>query len=256
MESILSSWRTLYAFLIRDLIAQYGRHNIGFLWAILEPMILCTGVAAMWTVIKPDYVHGIPVLLFVITGYMPLTLFRHLTGPFPRLFRRCTPLLMHRQLDLYDIFLSRTVLEFAGSTLAFAIIYGFLYFTHQAEGIQDIRLVVWGWVLLGFFSAGLGACFAAVSEYSETFVHFVGPFQYLTVPLSPTFYMTDWLPERAQVILYYNPLAHPYEMIRAGFLGENMPTHYDPKVTIIGGLVLLAIGFSQIEAVRDRLHDV
>jgi capsular polysaccharide transport system permease protein len=255
MKAILVSWRTLHAFLLRDLLAQFGRHNIGFLWVVLEPMILCAGVAGFWYAIKPDFMHGVPVLMFVVTGYMPLTLFRHLTGPFARIFRRTTPLLVHRQLDLIDIFLSRAVLEIIGTTMAFMVVYGFLYFIGLADSIKNINLVVWGWMLMAFFSLGIGACLAALSELSEAVSHFIGPFQYLTVPLMPTFYMVDWIPQKAQDVIYYNPLTHPYEMIRAGFFGDAVVTYYDPKITIVWGIAFLALGLWSIESIRDRLHD-
>lgn len=247
--------RVLKSFLIRDLIAQYGRHNIGFLWAILEPMILCAGVATIWAIAKPPFVHGLPIVAFVITGYMPLTLFRHLTGPVSRLFRRSVGLLVHRQLGLLDIFMSRMALEFAGTTMAFAVIYLTLYFARAADFVHDYRLVVWGWLLLTWFCIGLGACIAASTELSESVVHFIQPIQYLSVPLSPTFYMVSWLPLTAQNILYWNPLTHPYEMIRAGFFGPSVHASYDPMVTFVAGLALMAIGFPGILAVRERLHD-
>ena len=219
-------------------------------------MILCTGVAGMWYIMKPEYMHGVPVLTFVITGYMPLTLFRHLTGPFARIFRRATPLMVHRQLDLMDIFVSRVVVEFAGTSLAFMIIFAFLYFTGLTGNIADYRLVVFGWLLLALFSTSLAACIATASEYSEAVAHFISPFQYLSVPLAPIFYMVDWLPQGAQDVLAYSPLSHPYEMIRAGFFGDLVETHYDAKFTLAWSLVFLGIGFWCIEAVRDRLHDV
>jgi capsular polysaccharide transport system permease protein len=250
-----SNARVLKSFLVRDLIAQFGRHNIGFLWAILEPMILCAGVATIWYLVKPPFYHGVPIVAFVVTGYMPLTLFRHLTGPSARLFRRSVGLLVHRQLGLLDIFLSRMTLEFAGSTMAFAVIYLTLYFAGAAEMVHDYRLVVWGWLLLTWLCVGLAACIAAATELSEAVGHFVQPVQYLSIPLSPTFYMVDWLPLTAQQLLYWNPLTHPYEMIRAGFFGPAVHAIYDPIVTTVGGLLLLAIGIPGIAAVRERLHD-
>ena len=254
-QGVAANVRVLKSFLVRDLIAQYGRHNVGFLWAILEPMILCAGVAAIWAVAKPPFYHGVPIVAFVVTGYMPLTLFRHLTGPCSRMCRRNVGLLVHRQLGLLDIFLSRMALEFAGSTLAFAVIYFILYFARGADLVHDYRLVVWGWLLLTWFCVAFAACIAAATELSESLIHFVQPIQYLSVPLSPTFYMVSWLPLTAQEILYWNPLTHPYEMIRAGFFGPSINAIYDPMVTVVAGLVLFAIGIPGIMAVRERLHD-
>jgi capsular polysaccharide transport system permease protein len=254
-RGVRANARVLQSFLVRDLIAQFGRHNVGFLWAILEPMILCTGVATIWSIVKPPFYHGVPIVVFVVTGYMPLTLFRHMTGPSTRLFRRSVGLLVHRQLGLLDIFFSRMALEFAGTTMAFLVIYATLYFAGAADMVYDYRLVVWGWLLMTWLCLGFAACIAAATELSEVVGHFIQPIQYLSIPLSPTFYMVSWLPSAAHGFLYWNPLTHPYEMIRAGVFGPSVHAMYDPMVTMVAGLLLLAIGIPGMMAVRERLHD-
>src|ERR1700720_262482 len=88
--------RCVHALLIRDMMMRYGRHNIGFLWVVLEPMILTAGVMGVWSVIKPPYEHDVRVISLVLTGYMPLTLSRHMTNAGIFIFRRNLGLLYHR----------------------------------------------------------------------------------------------------------------------------------------------------------------
>jgi capsular polysaccharide transport system permease protein len=254
MSALATQWRILKALMIRDMIVRYGRDNIGFVWVILEPMILCVGVMAIWSAMKQPYEHGVQVATFVITGYMPLTLFRHLTSCNVRLLWRSLPMLVHRPLSLIDIFLARSILEFVGTTVALCVVYGVLAVFGVAEPISNFNKVVGGWLLLGWLSLGIGACIAAVTELTETAERFVAPIQYLTVPLSPTFYMIDWLPSAAQRLMYYNPLAHCYEMIRDGVFGPTVNTYYDPIVPLLTGLVYFSIGIYGIEAVKEKLH--
>ena len=94
--------RTLEALVIRDMMARYGRANIGFLWVVVEPMILTLGVMTIWSAMKSPYEHGVQVVALVMTGYMPLTLFRHLTNPAVFFYRRSIPLLYHRHVTLID----------------------------------------------------------------------------------------------------------------------------------------------------------
>lgn len=255
MTLVVRQWRVLRSLMMRDLIVRFGRDNIGFLWAILEPMILCACVSAMWYFIKRPYEHGVQVLAFVITGYMPLTLFRHMTGPFANILRHNLSILQHREVTLTDVFLSRSLLEFASTTLAFVIIFSVLKIVGFVDAIDDVRLVVAGWLLLGWFSLGLAALIAAATEFAESAKHFIGPMQYMSVPLSPTFYMLDWMPSFVQNLMYFNPLSHPYEMIRAGFMGPNVHAIYNPEVTFILGFINLTIGLYGIEAVKERLHE-
>ena len=72
--------RVVNALMIRELMMRYGRANIGFLWLILEPMILCGGVIGLRWFIQSHEEHGISLVAFLLSGYMPLTLWRHLTN--------------------------------------------------------------------------------------------------------------------------------------------------------------------------------
>lgn len=255
MEAINAQWRVLKALIIRDLMIRYGRDNIGFAWTVLEPMILCAGVTLIWAIIKQPYEHGIHVITFIITGYMPLTLFRHMTGPFSLILRGNISMLLHRQMSLIDIVLSRVILEFAGTTLALLVIYGILAAFGLVESIYDIRLVLAGWLLLAWFCMGSAFCIAFLTEVFEGGKHFIGPIQYLSVPLSPTFYMLDWMPQIVQKIMYFNPLSHPYEMIRGGIFGPSVTTYYDPIVTLAFGFVYIVVGLYGVESVKDKLHE-
>ena len=62
------------ALIVRDLMSRFGRNSLGFVWTVMEPMILTAGVMLVWTAIRPPIYHGIPIIGFVLTGYMPLTL--------------------------------------------------------------------------------------------------------------------------------------------------------------------------------------
>ena len=60
--------RIIYSLILRDLLARFGRRNLGFVWTVLEPMLLTTGVMMVWSLIKEPIIHGVPVAAFVMTG--------------------------------------------------------------------------------------------------------------------------------------------------------------------------------------------
>src|SRR5262245_43972077 len=241
--------RCLKALMIRDMMMRYGRANIGFLWVILEPMILTAGVMGIWSLIRPPYEHGIQIVAIVLTGYMPLTLWRHITNAGVTAFRRNIGLLYHRHVTLIDTLLARTLLEFAGTTCALLVVYGVLLSADIVEGMADPGLAAMAWLLMGLLSAGVAVNFAVLTEYSEVTERFIQPFQYLMLPLSGTFFMVEWLPTLGRELIWYNPTVHCYEMFRAGFFGEGVNTYYDAWYPLLWSLLLLFAGISSIEKV-------
>jgi capsular polysaccharide transport system permease protein len=247
--------RCLYALMVREMMMRYGRDNLGFLWVFIEPMLLCVGVILLWSAIHAPFEHGIQVVAFVLTGYMPLTLWRHITlqaGVLP--FKRNLNLLYHRHVSLLDVFLIKIVLETAGSTTAFLLVSCVLVATNVIAPPNDVGLVIAGWLAMAVWSTGVALLSALVTEWSELSEKFVPVFQYLSLPLSGCFFMVEWLPSSAQYLVSFNPSVHCYEMVRAGFFGNSVQTFYSPWFPVICGLSLFAAGIGFINAMRDRIH--
>ena len=46
-DSLRVQGRVLVALLLREMLTRYGRHNIGFLWVFVEPMIFTLGACSL-----------------------------------------------------------------------------------------------------------------------------------------------------------------------------------------------------------------
>src|SRR5580693_3957429 len=108
--------------MLRELATRYGRNNAGFLWVIFEPLAFCIGVLAMWRAIRGQYEAGVSVVPFVMTGYMPVILVRHMCMYSLNAIKINSGLLYHRNITVLDLFSARIILEFVGVTLAFAVV--------------------------------------------------------------------------------------------------------------------------------------
>lgn len=247
-------FRCLYALLIREMMMRYGRDNLGFLWMILEPMLLCVGVMITWSMLRSSKEHGITLLVLILTGYMPLTMWRHLTSYSIIPFKRSMGVLYHRHISLLDVFLSRMFLEFLGSTTAFVIVAGTLVVTGMIDPPHDVGLVIAGWCLMGLFGFGVASVIAIVTERFELSERFVPVFQYLQLPVSGVFFLVDWLPSYAQDLIWYNPSVHCYEMIRGGYIGPSLTVYYAAWYPAVWGIALFMFGLYFIESMRDHLH--
>ncbi len=246
--------RIIGALVVRDMMRRYGRSNLGFLWVVLEPMLLTAGVMALWSAIKSPYDHGVAVITIVLTGYMPLTLYRHVTGLGVHALSQSMPFLYHRHISLFDVILARVFLEFIATSGALLVVYFVLLAFGLVDAIYDPGLALLGWSLMGLLSFGLCVLFAVLTEIFESAEKFVQPFQYLQMPMSGCFFMVDWVPKKAQTLLWYNPTVHCYEMFRAGYYGPSVATHYTVWYPLLAGFLMVAIGLSLFNTARDHLH--
>jgi capsular polysaccharide transport system permease protein len=239
--------------MIREMMMRYGRNNLGFLWVFIEPMLLCVGVMILWSLIRAPFEHGIPLVAFVLTGYMPLTLWRHITNSGIHAFLRNSNLLYHRHVSLIDVFFTSIALEFAGTTTAFFLVAVTLIATGIVDPPYDIGLVSGGWMLMGLLSAGVSLSLALLTDSFEIAEKFVGPVQYLMIPLCGFLFMVDWLPTFAQTLIWYMPTVHCYEMIRSGFFGGAVEANFSPWYPAVWGVGLLAVNIGFIDRVRDYI---
>lgn len=255
--SIFAGWRiqlrNIHALMIRDLMLRYGRENIGFVWFVIEPILLSVGITCVWLLAGLDKKGGVKVVELVLTGYLPLTLWRHLTGPIIQVFRANASLLHHRRISLFDVVVSRLLLEFLGATVALLLFFGGLLIMGAVKGVQSLDYFVLGWFMMAWIGMASGMLIAVATELSETAVRFVQPLQYVNLPLSGSFIMVDWLPPAGQKAIMYHPMVHCFEVFRRGYFGETVPTHYDIPYFVEVTFVLTFLAFVAVAWVRPRV---
>jgi capsular polysaccharide transport system permease protein len=197
--------------------------------------------------------HGVSVVAFVATGYIPLTLFRHALGRSIRVFSVNGSLLYHRQIKVLDFILVRFIIEFIGAMMAYLFIALVLIAIGEFPIPANLGLFLAGWLLYAWFTLGLVMVLAPLSEKSDVLEKLVPVVTYIMIPFSGTFAMTSWLTGAAQAGLYYSPFVHAMEMMREGIFGSRVDAMYDPAVPIFASLVLTVLGLSMCRQVRRDL---
>jgi len=219
--------RVLHALMMREVITRFGRQNLGVLWVFVEPMIFTLGVAALW--IAADMHHGsnIPIVAFAITGYSSVLLWRNCTNHSIGAIAANQSLLYHRNVRVIDVFLIRSILEIAGATTSFAVLsIVFIAIGWMAPPINTLQ-VMFGWFMLAWFGTALALLIGAATAYSDIVEKLWGPAAYLLFPLSGAAYMVDWLPTAMQKYVLLLPMVHGVEILREGYFGNVVRTHYD-----------------------------
>lgn len=245
---------TIEAMVVRDMMVRFGRQDLGFVWAILEPMILVSGVLGVWSLLHGNDIRGVPVLSFIVTGYMPLTVWRHTTGSMTRVLQNQSTLLYHRPITHFDIVFARLFLELLSATAALLVVGFVLISLGLVTPVADWSLVLLGWVLTCGYFGGLGLVIAGLTQIWEKSEKFVQPVNYFALPFSGVFFMVDWLPSWAQHAVLWNPSVDCIEMLRAGVIGPKIATHYDIGYVTFVTIAILVIGLSFVRSSRRHIE--
>lgn len=255
--SFLRSWqiqvRILGALFMREALTRYGRHNIGFLWLFVEPMIFTLGVTALWTATKSVHGSDLPIVAFALTGYSSVLLWRNMPGRCIGSLQNNLALLYHRNIKVLDIFVARLLLEFGGATISFATLGIVFIALGWLAPPQDVLQVAFGWLLLAWFGSALAIWLGALAHESEIVDKLWHPASYLMFPLSGAAFMVASLPPLAQQIVLYLPTVHGVEMVREGWFGARARAVYDVGYVIPFNLVLAMLAMLQVRKVARRV---
>jgi capsular polysaccharide transport system permease protein len=260
-ESMLSrlhrSWRAqvrvIHALMIRELTTRFGRENIGFLWIMFEPLLFAGLVAIIWRFVKGPEEHDISVVALVVSGYIPITLFRHGVGRSISLFVANSSLLYHRQIRLIDFIFVRFVIEFIGCMMAYLFIATILIALDLFPIPDDLGMFLGGWFLYGLFTLSLCFIIAPLSEKSEALEKFMPVTTYVMIPFSGLFTMNAWLTPTMREYLLYSPFVNAMEIMRKGIWGDHVTAYYDVWNPLICSAVGLLIGLALSRSARRTL---
>lgn len=226
MEGLRVQVRVVGALLLREIITRYGRHNLGFLWLLFEPVIFTVGVVILWGLIHGDHGYKVPVAPFIVTGYSGLLLWRNCSSRGIKAIEPNRSLMHHRQVKIQDIFFARMVLELAGVTASVIVLMVSMNISGLMNVPADFSLMLIGWGFMSWFSVNLGVILGCLSEYSEVVERLWHPISYFMLAISGTFFMVDWLPAEFHDLVLWVPMTNAIEMIRGGYWGGEVKTYY------------------------------
>lgn len=245
LRSLAIQKRVVWALFLREILTRFGRHNIGFLWLFVEPMLFTLGVTALWTAAKAVHGSDLPIAAFAITGYSSVLLWRNMPSRTIGAMPPNLALLYHRNVRPIDIYYSRLLLEAAGATMSFVFLSMLFNFIGWIELPEDVLQVAGGWLMLAWFGFSLALLLGALSEQFETIEKLWHPAAYLLFPLSGAAFIVDALPQEAQKYVLLLPMVHGVEFVREGFFGSKVVAHYDMAYMALCNSVLMIFGFSQ-----------
>jgi len=199
------------ALVIRELHSRFGRHNVGFLWVIGEPLLLAFVIGSLHA-FQPAHIGSqMNPVAFAIIGYTIFIIFRGIFGRAESLLEANQTLLYHQMISILNLSVARVVVETAGCFCAMAILLGATISLGLCElPARPLYLLaaIGAMTLLAF---GMGLIVTALSYERPTIGRLVHPVNYFMMPASGAFFAVDWLPPDWREIVLWNPMVIIFE---------------------------------------------
>jgi ABC-2 type transport system permease protein/capsular polysaccharide transport system permease protein len=245
LRSLSIQRRVIWALLLREMMTRFGRHNIGFLWLFMEPMLFTLGVTALWNIIDAKHYSNLPITAFAVTGYSSVLLWRNMPG---RCILAVSPnlaLMYHRNVRVIDIFVARLLLEGGGATISFVALSLIFVWIGWMPWPEDVLQIIGGWFMLAWFGSALAIFLGAMSERREIIEKIWHPLAYIVLPLSGAGFTLDSIPASFREVLLYVPMVSGIEFVREGYFGSKIVSHYDMTYMAICCLCVTLLAFAQ-----------
>jgi lipopolysaccharide transport system permease protein len=250
-------WRSrelLGQFVWRDLKVRYKQTVLGFLWAVLAPVIRMVVFTVIFgKLVKVDS-EGFPYAIFVYAGLLPWGYF---SGSFTTI---ANSLVSQGQL-MTKVYFPRLVIPIAALggklvdlLIAFVVLMGLMlwYDVPLSWGILGVIPLT---VLAMGAALGAGALIGALNAVYRDFRHITQFMIQLWMYLTPVIYSVKVIPERWRWLISLNPMTAVVDGYRAAILGKEM----DWSV-LAGGvaamLVLLPVGLVCFRRIERKFADI
>lgn len=250
--SLVHSVRTL---ILRETMARFGRQDLGYLWAIIEPLIHVIVLSAIFYYIRMRDTLGMNPVLFVATGLIPLFFYLKTFGVLTGALRQNRPLLNHSRVQPMDIYLARSILEFFTQLLVLFLFVSVIYVAFEEFRFGSIFSIFAN--LFGLWIIGIGAGLAVGSlvVYAESLPNIVSGFNRIIYITSGVFFTLDRMPAQVAEYAAYNPLLHFVDGVRGNFNPLMGGSRVDIVYAYSWALAILAFGLIADRALRHRVLD-
>lgn len=234
--------RALRLLVVRDLKVRYASTALGYLWSILEPLLLGMTYWFIFTQIFHRTVGEDPYIVFLLAGIFPWTWFNSAVSDSSKALRNEAKLIratnVPRELWIFRVIASKGI-EFLLSLpvlLLFVAVY-------RVPVHWELLLLVPAFLLLAVLCLGIGLLLAPLVALLQDLDRIVRLLLRLAFYASPVIFAVRDVPGPLAGLFATNPLAGIIELCRAGFF----PGHLDWShvgVSAVVSFALLLLGWS------------
>ncbi|OGR15215.1 MAG: hypothetical protein A2341_09005 [Deltaproteobacteria bacterium RIFOXYB12_FULL_58_9] len=226
---------------VTELKLRYRRSVLGFFWTMLNPLLMMTVLAVVFSTIMKFNIKSYSVLL--ISGLLPWIFFSQAVSLALMSVVSKGSLLKKVYIPKSLIPLSAVLSSLVNFLLALVPL--FLLVVLLGKPLTPALLFLPASILfVALFTCGVAFIFSCLNVFFRDFTHMTEVIIQAWFYLSPVIYRTDMVPETYRFAFNWNPMAHIIECFRIPIFDGRLP---DLTAVVIAGTSALAMfmfGFS------------
>lgn len=224
---------------IRDLKIKYRRSVLGYLWSVLNPLLMMLVLTIVFSTVFRFDIPNYPV--YLLTGQLLFNFYSESTTMAMDSILNGASLIKKVYLPKYIFPLSRVLSTF--TTMIFSLIALFLVMLiTSTEWHITLILLPLVFVHILVFSLGISLILSVSVVYFRDIKHLYGVFLSALNFLTSIFYPTSILPEWVKPWMIFNPLYDYIELFRDILLYGKWPTVEENLLCVFFSLGFLLLG--------------
>lgn len=229
---------SLWLLSARDLKVRYATSGLGYLWSVLDPLVMSAIYWFVFTLVfQRDGIGGEPYIVFLLAGLLPWVWFNSAVGDLTRAFSRDAKLVRSTAIPR-SIWVNRIVLS-KGMEFAFSLPVLVLFAVFVMPRVELSALILLfplGIVLQSVLLVGLGLMVAPLCALWGDLERTTRLILRALFYASPIIYGLPDLPSPFRELAVFNPLSGIFSLYRAGLF----PGQLDPLAIGVAALMSLA----------------
>ena len=204
----------------RDLKVKYRRSFLGYLWSLLNPLLMMTVMTVVFSFMFRFDIPNYP--LYLICGQTLWTFFNESTNMSMYSVLQNASLIKKVYIPKYIFPISRVLSCFVTMSFSLLAIFLVMVFT-GAEFHWTALLFPFPLFTLLLFSMGVGMVLSSLSVYFRDITHLYGVLTLAWMYITPIFYPVSALPPNVLMLVRCNPMYYFIDFFRELVLWGTLP---------------------------------
>jgi capsular polysaccharide transport system permease protein len=254
LEALRLQIRVIGALILRETRTRFGTSRLGYIWALLEPIVHIAVLSIVYLVFMRRAPVGTSLSLFFVTGIIPYFLYDKTAQRLAGAINANRALLHLALVKNLDVIVGRALLELATILLVLLLLLTTLYSLGQMVNVYIEPLIMAQAIALTWLlGLGIGSINAVLNTMIKSWDMI---FKMLTRPLyllSGVFFMVERVPPPFGDYLRYNPLVHSIDLFRSAFFPGYGRYTIDVSYLASWAVVTVLIGFTLERLLRKKI---